>query len=681
MKATFYTFLFLGALQLSLVAQTTILDFETAETSTTFQYFGSPLDGSLNEIIDNPDKTGGNTSDKVAKFVKPAVAEVWAGAFSNPNPTTPVDLTSGSKIRVMVWMDHIGSLSVKLEGSPDGGQNWITTVANTKINEWEMLEFDANLPSIEGPNAAAAGHIYARVVLFFDFGTAGTGTEQVYYFDNIVTDAGGAVCNPVLDYETEATTTVFQYFGSPLDGSLNTNVANPNPTGINESANVARFVKPAVAEVWAGAFSNPNPVNPVNLIDNGKIKIKVHMDHIGSLTLKLEGSPDGGQNWLTTVANTKVNEWEELTFDANLPSIEAPFASAFGHTYTRIVLFFDFGTAGTGTEVVSYFDDICVEGSTGPAIRTVNFEVNMNNYSGNFDQVYISGNFNNWSGDANPLTDENADGLWVGSIDFPVGAFEYKVTLDNWLGQEAFAGTEECTVTDPSGQFTNRRLLVTTEGQQEKFCYNSCYACGEEVKITFRLGMGSEVPNADGVWLAGGGNFEIPGGRYKMKPVNDYYELVVSRKVGFKSHFTFANGPCADYSCKEVLEGLPCGDPNNYNDRFLPPVAADTIYATCFENCSATTTCALSSDEEIISSGLFDILGNPVSGNQLNIQMNTRTATDLTIQNVVGAQLQHLSLKDKPSVMSVDVSALKSGLYTITITTGEKSQTKKWFKF
>ena len=59
-------------------------------------------------------------------------------------------------------MDHIGNLALKLEGSADGGPNWITTVANTKVNEWEELVFDANLPSIEGPNLPAKGHVYAR---------------------------------------------------------------------------------------------------------------------------------------------------------------------------------------------------------------------------------------------------------------------------------------------------------------------------------------------------------------------------------------------------------------------------------------------------------------------------------------------------------------------------------------
>lgn len=678
MKATFYTTLLCLLLFGQLQSQTTILDFEDAATTTTFQYFGSPLDGSLNEVIDNPDASGINPSAKVAKFVKPAVAEVWAGAFSNPNPAQPVDLTSTSTIRVKVWMNHIGNLALKLEGSADGGPNWITTVSNTKVNQWEELVFDANIPSIEGPNQAAAGHIYARVVLFFDFGTGGTGSEVVSYFDDITTDAGAAVCHPVLDFESTDLSTTFQYFGSPLDGSLNEVIDNPNPTGINTSAKVAKFVKPAVAEVWAGAFSNPNPVEPINLLDNGKIKIKVHMDHIGNLALKLEGSADGGPNWITTVANTKVNEWEELVFDANLPSIEGPNLPAKGHVYARVVLFFDFGTAGTGTETVSYFDDICIEGSAGPAIRTVNFEVNMNNYSGNFDKVYVSGTFNNWAGDANGLTDENADGIWIGSIDLPVGVYEYKVTLDNWQQQETFIGTEECTVTDPSGAFVNRKLLVSQPNQNEKFCYNSCYTCGDEVKIFFRLGMGAVTPNPEGVWLAGGGNFDVPGGRYKMKPVNDYYEVVVPRKRNFSSFYAYANGPCGDFSCKEDLTGLSCGNPNNFNDRFLNAVTKDTIVENCYGGCATNTACELSSNEIQTVDNLFSLLANPAS--EARIYNNGNKSLNISFVNAMGQLMHKESIAPAAVTTLSNAQNLPAGLYIITARSENKIQSVRWAK-
>ena len=101
----------------NLNGQVTILDFETPGTSTTFQYFGSSLEGSLTQVIPNPNASGVNTSANVTKFIKPAGSQVWAGAFSNPVPSVAIDLTNGGPICVKVHMDHIGNLALKLEGS------------------------------------------------------------------------------------------------------------------------------------------------------------------------------------------------------------------------------------------------------------------------------------------------------------------------------------------------------------------------------------------------------------------------------------------------------------------------------------------------------------------------------------------------------------------------------------
>lgn len=664
-------------------SQTTILDFETPATSTVFQYFGSPLDGTVNATLANPNPTGINTSSTVSKHIKPAVSEVWSGFFSNPNPTTPVDLIANNKISINVHMDHIGSVSLKLEGSTDGGADWITTVPNTKINEWETLVFDASVPSLEGSMMPAAGHTYARIVLFFDFGTPGNGTDLVSYFDDIKTLPSALVVTPILDFETAATGTAFQYFGSNLDGTLTTIIDNPNPTGINTSGKVTRYVEPAVAEVWAGAFSNPNPTTLVDFGSGGQVCIKVHMDHIGNLALKLEGSTSGRPDWIQRVENTKVNEWEELCFDGSLPSLEGVLEPATG-AYARIVLFFDFGTPGTGTDVISYFDDIVVKSSGAPAIRTVNFKVDMNNYAPNFDKVYISGSFNNWSGDANPLTDANFDGIWEGSIAVTNGAYEYKVTLDNWNAQEAFIGTEECTKKDPSGQFVNRLLLVSGNTDLPRFCFNSCYACGEEVKIKFMLGTKGITPNPEGVWIAGGGNFDVPGGKYKMDDADadGIYELTVPRKKGFSSFLTFTNGPCPDYSCKENLDGLPCGNPNNFNDRFLSPVQKDTTFATCFGACFTNADCVSSVNSLIEDVQLFNLLGNPVGVGESVLVFGDNVPADktITMTNSVGQVVHFWNTSGNDRNFRLQTADLQAGVYFVTVNMGNRYYTRKLIK-
>lgn len=663
------------------VAQTTILDFETAEKSTTFQYFGSTLDGTLNAVVANPDPTGENTSSQVASFVKPAVAEVWAGAFSNPDPTTLIDLSSNNRIAIKVWMDHIGVLALKLEGSPDGGPNWVITVPNTKVNEWETLVFDPSIPSIEAPNTPALGYTYTRVVLFFDFGTAGTGVDVTSYFDDIVTLPPPPVVTTILDFETPASSTTFQYFGSTLDGTLTDVIPNPNPTGINTSDSVTLYVKPAGAQVWAGAFSNPDPQTPISLEPGSQVCIKVHMDHIGNLALKLEQGASGQANWITQVSNTLVGEWEEICFDPTAPSIEAPFEPATG-TYSRAVLFFDFGQPGTDPDVISYFDDLVVKSSGAPQPKTVNFRVDMNQYTENFDQVYVSGSFNNWSGEANPLSDPEFDGIWEGSIEVINGAYEYKITLDNWAGQEEFAGFEECTKRDISGQFVNRLLLVSGDMDVPEFCFNSCYACGEEVSITFQLGFdGSVTPSPDGVWLAGGGNFDVPGGKYQMQDDDGdgIYEITVPRATGFSSYYTFTNGNCPDYSCKEDLTGLECGDPDNFNDRFLPATLDDVVLGTCFGTCAIDALCTVSVIHPTRDEKVFDLQGNPSGdgGSVLLFGQDNAEERTVTISNALGVVLKRWIVAGETETMQLDMNSLSSGLYIITVQAGNKFYSRK----
>ena len=55
--------------------QTTILDFETAATSTTLEYFGNGSVGGNVAVIETPDKSGENTGDRVAGIYRGVGAE------------------------------------------------------------------------------------------------------------------------------------------------------------------------------------------------------------------------------------------------------------------------------------------------------------------------------------------------------------------------------------------------------------------------------------------------------------------------------------------------------------------------------------------------------------------------------------------------------------------------------
>ena len=58
-------------------------------------------------------------------------------------------------------------------------------------------------------------------------------------------------------------------------------------------------------------------------------------------------------------------------------------------------------------------------------------------------------------------------------------------------------------------------------------------------------------------------------------------------------NYVFLNSPAngGDWGAKEDLTGLPCGDPNNWNDRILPALTVDTMLQHCFGSCETDGTC------------------------------------------------------------------------------------------
>ncbi len=393
----------------------------------------------------------------------------------------------------------------------------------------------------------------------------------------------------ILDFESAPKSTNFQYFGSSLEPQLTEIITNPDKTGINTSEKVSNFKKPAASQSWAGAFSAPNPATQIDLTTGGMICMKVWSDHVGNVMLKLEGGPSSSVDWEQKVEIKEANKWVEVCFDPSLNSTGASGKPATGIVYKKPVLFFDFDIVLTA-EKTWFFDDLVVKtGSVGPKKAT--FNVNMKNYTGTFGKVYVSGTFNNWSGDANELTDADGDKIYSAEVTLPQGGYEYKFQLDAWKAQEEFNGFGLCTVTDPSGKFHNRALTLVADKVLDPVCFNSCYKCGDGVNITMNLGVPS--PSADGVFLTGGGNFDAPGGKHRMQdPDKDgVYSIKVERLKGFQSFFTFANGNCPDYSCKEKITGQPCANASNFDDRKLNPVTKDTVINTCFGVCSTTTAC------------------------------------------------------------------------------------------
>jgi PKD repeat protein len=125
-------------------------------------------------------------------------------------------------------------------------------------------------------------------------------------------------------------------------GSTYDVVANPDATGINTSSKVAQHIKGG--ESWAGIETLLSA--KLDFSTNTLFKYKVYSPVAGDALFKIEESANSN-SFIEVHANiTKVNEWQELTFD---------FSAAESNKYDKIALFLDFGVNAGGE---FYLDDI-----------------------------------------------------------------------------------------------------------------------------------------------------------------------------------------------------------------------------------------------------------------------------------------------------------------------------------
>jgi hypothetical protein len=213
--------------------------------------------------------------------------------------------------------------------------------------------------------------------------------------------------------------------------------------------------------------------------------------------------------------------------------------------------------------------------------------------------VFLHAAFDGWG--SIPMLDDDGNNIYEHTASLESGS-SYEFLYQNGPGgNESFDSTYvECTLT--SGEYTNRILTLEASGDfsTDAYCFNSCSACSDTTggggdgpfDVTFNVNMANEEVDPTGVFLAGGADFGSPGDNEMTDQDGDgVYSITVSLDEGYTGFYTFTNGACGDYSCKEDLSGLPCGDADNFNDRTVGPISGNTTISTCFGQCSTDGSC------------------------------------------------------------------------------------------
>lgn len=295
------------------------VDFE--KDAIPFESFG----GSNFEQVDNPNKSGINTSAKVGKTVKGG--EVWAGNVVTLSQK--IDFSKGTSFRLKVFSPVTGTARFKLEKAGDAATFKEIDAQITKTNTWEELIFDFG---------DAPSDTYSILAVFFDFGKAGNG--NTFLFDDII-QMPSVANTPNLPFTFETVSPKFEAFG----GTAFEILANPKSEGINTSTKVAKITKTATSEVWGGVAV----LLPQNFDFSSKkqIKVKVWSPIAGAVVrLKIENATDAAVFIEKDQTISKANTWEELTWDLG---------EAKPNTYSKLAFFMDFGKQRAGEFL---FDDM-----------------------------------------------------------------------------------------------------------------------------------------------------------------------------------------------------------------------------------------------------------------------------------------------------------------------------------
>jgi hypothetical protein len=607
----------------------TIVGFTRAQVVSDFEVIhmnlmvGGATDMSNITVVPNPDPTGINTSNWVGKLLRGKDGVPWCG-FWCPLPE-PVDVTVNKYVHVKVWKPRISPVKFKLEGGAAGTLETPSMNPQTTTGVWEDMVFDFTSKTGTYP-------IIAFMPDFQD--PVGLTEDIVIYFDDIVVNndptPGSAAAYIMEDFELPK----LNLMGDPPNQGEMTVIGNPDPSGINLSNYVVKFVRPQVGVPWGGFWSP----TPVDVTDNKYMHVKVWKPRISPLKFKIEGGAAGTLEVESMTPQNSTGVWEDMVFD---------YTSKTG-PYPVIAFMPDF-TDPVGEDMVMYFDDIILNNDPNPIQPTVEVVLSVDMHGSGLtaaQPVYFAGDFGGiygtWnepgSNPANELLDADGDSIYSVTMDLLEGVYPFKFFKGTgWAGGE-WDG-------DP-----NRKITVTGAG-------SATYKWGKKpALVTFNLSVKGSGLAGESVYAAGNfgglyGTWNEPGTNLNnmltaVEPLTDsIYSITMNLdSIGIYQLKFFKGAGWAG--------GEWTGDPNR-----IYTIRQDTTFSLKW---------GMKYPEgmgENALAGKVQTYPNPVK-DVLNITSSTEL-TQVVITSMVGQEVYRLD-NVGAGQKTINISELSGGMYFVT---------------
>ncbi|NBP04637.1 MAG: T9SS C-terminal target domain-containing protein [Bacteroidetes bacterium] len=322
----------------------------------------------------------------------------------------------------------------------------------------------------------------------------------------------------------------------------------------------------------------------------------------------------------------------------------------------------------TGSKVLP---NVCW-GSCSECTNDVTFKVDMSKYTGgSFTTVYVNGSFNGWCGNCNPMDDADKNGVWEVKLPLPQDSIEYLFTLDGWNVAEKMKSGSSCTKT--TGIYTNRFLKINGATVLNAVCFESCESCANtkpKANVTFKVDMSSYKNTFTAVNLNGSFN----GWCGTCNPMTDadndkIYEISLPLNAldTFEYLFTLDG-----WAVKETFKGgESCTKTTgSFTNRLLTAKADTTLPAFCWEYCG---TCQSMGNTPLSTHGI-SVYPNPAQSNiSVSAVFNSGVSGNISISDILGQKVYGSAFTGNAVNTTIDMGALKAGVYMLVITAGEQT--------
>jgi hypothetical protein len=554
-----------------------------------------------------------NSANMVLQIDKGTSSPTWAGTtLGNNNLDTAIPFAANANtMKVRFWTPDSG-ITVRLKAEDSASASIFVEVdaMTTVANDWDTLTFDFSNSAVP----INYSNTYDVVSIFPNFGVDGaTAGAKTYYIDDVWHTGPAAPATKDITFKVDMQDYTGTYTTVHLNGDFNG---------------------------WCGGC---NPMTDANGDDVWEVTLPLTQDSI-----EYKFTVDG---WT-----------DEETFSGGEPCTKT--ASGFTNRFAVI-------PATTTLPEVCW--ESCSDCVAAPAGNDVTFMVDMADYTGTYDTVYLNGTFNGWCGACNPMTDADGDDVWEVTLNLTDDSIEYKFTVDGWTDDETFSGGEPCTKT--ASGLTNRFLVISGDTTLSTVCWASCSACAgtpTNVNVTFSVNMATyrDSNTFTGAYINGAFN----GWCGTCNPMddadsNDVWEVTINLPIGDSAAYKFTVDGWTDQ--ESFAGGEPCTKTaSGFTNRLVVVPAADTTLATvCWESCSACPT----GIEDVLANS-FALTPNPSSG-MVQLALEAEFAGEVNVYNVAG-QVVYTNVIESAN-HSIDLSQQENGLYLVEVKNAETSVIKK----